>query len=109
MPEWVLVDIGLPGIDGFALAGLIRGHRNGKDARIYALTGYGRFEDRTLADASGFDGHFTKPVDPSVLLRSWIGRAAGTTLSGQHRNAALDPHRYGAALRIRSLYSGLGV
>ena len=69
VPEWIFVDIGLPGIDGFALAGLIRGHRNGKAARIYALTGYGRYEDRTLADASGFDGHFTKPVDPSVLLK----------------------------------------
>ena len=69
VPEWIFVDIGLPGMDGFALAGLIRGHRNGKAARIYALTGYGRYEDRTLADASGFDGHFTKPVDPSVLLK----------------------------------------
>ena len=84
VPELVFVDVGLPGIDGFALAGLIRGHRNGKDARIYALTGYGRFDDRTLARASGFDGHFTKPVDPNVLLRM-LDRAAprATTLSAQ--------------------------
>jgi len=67
-PEWVLMDIGLPGVDGFALAGLVRGHRNGKDAHIYAITGYGRSEDRTLALASGFDGHLTKPVDPNLLL-----------------------------------------
>ena len=62
------MDIGLPGVDGFALAGLVRGHRNGKDAHIYAITGYGRSEDRTLALASGFDGHLTKPVDPNLLL-----------------------------------------
>jgi PAS domain S-box-containing protein len=69
IPQWVFLDIGLPGLDGFALAGLIRAHRNGKAARIYAFTGYGRSEDRALALASGFDGHFTKPVDPNMILK----------------------------------------
>jgi signal transduction histidine kinase/CheY-like chemotaxis protein len=69
IPQWVFLDIGLPGLDGFALAGLIRAHRNGKAAQVYAITGYGRSEDRALALASGFDGHFTKPVDPTEILR----------------------------------------
>ena len=51
-------------------AGLVlEARRNGKAARIYAITRYGRSEDHALALASGFDGHFTKPVDPNVVLR----------------------------------------
>jgi two-component system CheB/CheR fusion protein len=67
-PTWVFADIGLPGIDGFALAGMIRAHDRGREARLYAISGYGREEDRRLALASGFDGHLTKPVDPKILL-----------------------------------------
>jgi PAS domain S-box-containing protein len=69
IPQWVFLDVGLPGLDGFALAGLIQAHRNGKAAHVYAITGYGRSEERALALASGFDGHFTKPVDPNVILK----------------------------------------
>jgi PAS domain S-box-containing protein len=67
-PEWIFTDIGLPGLDGYALAGMIRHHPNGKTPRLYAVTGYGRQEDRALALQAGFDGHLVKPVDPSVLL-----------------------------------------
>ncbi len=68
-PEWILMDIGLPGMDGYAVVGLMRQRERGKSARIYALTGYGNPEDRDMALRSGFDGHLTKPVDPQSLLR----------------------------------------
>jgi CheY-like chemotaxis protein len=68
-PEFVLMDIGLPGMDGYALAGLMRQRTSGKSVRMYALTGYGYPEDRAMALRSGFDGHLTKPVDPERLLR----------------------------------------
>jgi PAS domain S-box-containing protein len=67
-PEFVLMDIGLPGMDGYAVAGLMR-QRVGRAVRMYALTGYGYPEDRAMALRSGFDGHLTKPVDPEALLR----------------------------------------
>jgi PAS domain S-box-containing protein len=68
-PEFVLMDIGLPGMDGYSVAGLMRQKESGKAVRLYALTGYGYPEDRALAFRSGFDGHMTKPVDPDRLLR----------------------------------------
>jgi PAS domain S-box-containing protein len=68
-PEWILMDIGLPGMDGYAVAGLMRQREAGRAAHIYALTGYGNPEDRALALKSGFEGHLTKPVDPENLLR----------------------------------------
>jgi len=68
--DLVLLDIGLPRMDGFMVAHAIRerfalaGHR----PKLLALTGYGREEDRAAALKSGFDGHLAKPVDPRRLL-----------------------------------------
>jgi PAS domain S-box-containing protein len=66
--EWVLLDIGLPGMDGYLVAQTIRERYPERPLRLYAVSGYGRQEDRALALASGFDGHLTKPVDPAHLL-----------------------------------------
>jgi two-component system, OmpR family, response regulator len=66
--EWVLLDIGLPGMDGYLVAKAIRKRYRQQPPRLYALSGYGRQEDRALALDSGFDGHLTKPVDPAYLL-----------------------------------------
>jgi PAS domain S-box-containing protein len=70
--DWVLLDIGLPGMDGYLVAQTIRERYRERPLRLYAVSGYGRPEDRALALASGFDGHLTKPVDPAHLL-SLIG------------------------------------
>ena len=59
----ILVDIGLPAMDGYTLAGHIRALPNAKDLRLVALTGYGLDEDRQRALAAGFDHHLVKPVD----------------------------------------------
>jgi signal transduction histidine kinase/ActR/RegA family two-component response regulator len=67
----VLLDIGLPRMDGFMVAHAIRarfGHLPLRP-RVVALTGYARDEDRRAALGSGFDGHLTKPFEPAQLLR----------------------------------------
>jgi CheY-like chemotaxis protein len=65
--ELILLDIGLPGMDGYLVAQTIRERHRQQPLRLYALSGYGRQEDRALALASGFDAHLTKPVDPAHL------------------------------------------
>jgi CheY-like chemotaxis protein/nitrogen-specific signal transduction histidine kinase len=65
-PEIALVDIGLPGMDGYELARRIR-KRLGKAVRLIALTGYGDAEARRLAVDAGFDDYLVKPVDPDTL------------------------------------------
>lgn len=66
-PGIVLCDIGLPGMDGFAVAGRLRQSPATASALLIALTGYGQEEDRTRALESGFDLHLTKPIDPTSL------------------------------------------
>jgi CheY-like chemotaxis protein len=68
-PELGLLDIGLPGIDGYELASLIRARPGGKQMRLVALTGYGRDNDRAKALAASFDEHLVKPVAIDRLLQ----------------------------------------
>ena len=63
----MLVDIGLPGMDGYEVARRVRQHPQLAGAALVALTGYGREEDRARALDAGFDHHLVKPVDPDVL------------------------------------------
>jgi signal transduction histidine kinase len=72
-PDAALIDIGLPGIDGYEVARRIRADVPG--ARLVALTGYGQPEDRDRALAAGFDVHLVKPVDPEQLQRLLAARA----------------------------------
>lgn len=65
-PEVVLVDIGLPGLDGYEVARRVRAARGGR-VLLVALTGYGQPEDRRSALAAGFDVHLTKPVELATL------------------------------------------
>jgi signal transduction histidine kinase len=65
-PEIVLVDIGLPGLNGYEVAQRIRSAR-GPGVLLVALTGYGQPEDRRSALAAGFDVHLTKPVELETL------------------------------------------
>ena len=73
-PEVVLCDIGLPGMDGYAVARRLREDPETASSRLVALTGYGRDEDRQLAEEAGFDLHLVKPVAPDELrqhLQAW--------------------------------------
>ncbi|MDB4991587.1 MAG: histidine kinase [Myxococcaceae bacterium] len=67
-PKVLLVDIGLPGIDGYEVARQVRKIR-GQDVYLIAITGYGQPEDRRRALDAGFDVHMTKPLDVSAIER----------------------------------------
>ncbi|AKQ69851.1 Chemotaxis protein methyltransferase CheR [Myxococcus hansupus] len=67
-PELALVDIGLPGLDGYRVAETLR-HRVGNGIRLVAMTGYGGPEGRDQAMRAGFDRHLVKPVKPDELDR----------------------------------------
>jgi CheY-like chemotaxis protein len=71
----VLVDIGLPDIDGYAVARQIRAGAGRTAMLIVALTGYGASTDRQQALAAGFDAHLVKPVEPGALHRLLTGES----------------------------------
>jgi two-component system CheB/CheR fusion protein len=68
-PDFVLLDIGLPGLDGYHVIRELRGMPAVAAATIVATTGYGREEDRARCLAAGFDEHLTKPVDMARVRR----------------------------------------
>jgi signal transduction histidine kinase/ActR/RegA family two-component response regulator len=68
-PEVILLDIGLPDMDGYEVARRIRALPGGAAMTLVALTGYGQAEDRERALSSGFQAHLVKPVDLEVLGR----------------------------------------
>jgi CheY-like chemotaxis protein len=76
-PDVVLLDIGLPGMDGYEVAQKIRELPGLRDIRLVAVTGYGRSDDRRRARDAGFDDHLTKPVEFAVLDRTIAGVRAG--------------------------------
>jgi len=67
-PDFVLCDLGLPGLDGYGVAAALRGHPVTARARLIAVTAYGSDEARRRCREAGFERHFVKPVDPDVLL-----------------------------------------
>ena len=66
-PDVVLLALGLPGMDGYAVADLLRQQPWSKDVKIYAVTGRGQAEDRQRSLDSGFQEHIVKPVVPDKL------------------------------------------
>jgi PAS domain S-box-containing protein len=68
LPEVVLLDIGLPKLDGHEVCRRVREQPWGKDIRIIALTGWGQDDDRRKSEEAGFNGHLVKPVDYDELL-----------------------------------------
>jgi PAS domain S-box-containing protein len=68
-PDAVLLDIGMPRLDGYAACRRMREQPWGRDMIIVALTGWGQEEDRRRAADAGFNAHLVKPVDPAALLR----------------------------------------
>lgn len=72
MPDLVLLDLGMPGLDGFSTCRRIR-EAHGRGLRILAVTGWGQARDVADAAKAGFDGHIVKPVDPAKLAEGMAG------------------------------------
>ena len=69
-PHVIVLDIGLPGLDGYAVARQLRERGDTSHTLLIALTGYGQREDRDRALGAGFDYHFVKPTDPRLIQRA---------------------------------------
>lgn len=80
-PDVVLLDIGMPRLDGYEVARRIRSLQNGKDVLLIALTGWGQESDRERAKASGFDEHLTKPVDVAFICALIASHASAQKVS----------------------------
>jgi CheY-like chemotaxis protein len=68
-PEAILLDIGLPGLNGYEVCRRIREQPWGANVLMVAVTGWGQDEDRQRSRDAGFDMHMVKPVDPEAILR----------------------------------------
>jgi CheY-like chemotaxis protein len=86
-PAAILLDIGLPDIDGYRVCRNIREQPYGQSVRIVAVTGWGTTEDRERSSAAGFDAHLVKPVSPQTLRQ---------TLSELLASSSSEPAQYSA-------------
>ncbi len=77
-PNVILLDIGMPNMNGYEACRLIRAQDWGRGIRIVALTGWGQSEDRERSRAAGFDHHLVKPVDPDALMKYVAEQTAKT-------------------------------
>jgi len=68
-PDVVLLDIGMPKLNGYDACRRIRGTASGRHIALFALTGFGQQQDRIRSEDAGFDGHFVKPIDLEALRR----------------------------------------
>jgi CheY-like chemotaxis protein len=75
-PAAVLLDLGMPGMDGYEVAARLRGLPGLRQALLVALSGYGREGDVRLCREAGIDLHLLKPYDPEELRRVLQGRLA---------------------------------
>jgi CheY-like chemotaxis protein len=85
LPDVALIDIGLPDVDGFEVARILRAQPENRDVRLIALTGYAAERDRALG--AGFDDFLVKPVNPealfSTLERVCVGPHPRGTIEGK--------------------------
>lgn len=80
-PQLVVMDLGMPDMDGYEAARQIRQRAHGRDVLMIALTGWGQGEARARTEQAGFDHHLTKPVDfdaIAALLRAHLAQRSGT-------------------------------
>lgn len=81
-PDLILLDIGLPGLNGYEVAERLRQLPDFRDVVLVAVTGWGQEEDRRRSKEAGFDHHLTKPADPAVIeqfLKSLSGHGLRST------------------------------
>jgi CheY-like chemotaxis protein len=73
-PDVVLLDLGLPGMNGFETARALRAMPEVRDALLVAVSGYAQDEDRRRSEREGFDDHLKKPVDPEQIIEVIRGK-----------------------------------
>lgn len=78
LPQVAILDIGLPGLDGYELATSIRSRLMGNPCRLIALSGYGQRSDKTKSKIAGFELHLVKPVQHKELFQ-WIANKLGSS------------------------------
>ncbi|MBV8030625.1 MAG: response regulator, partial [Betaproteobacteria bacterium] len=83
-PQVILLDIGMPGLDGYGAAREIRRDPGARAIKIVALTGWGQDEDRRRVREAGFDAHIVKPAELDVLRRvlSEVNQQPSTEIGG---------------------------
>jgi len=81
-PDVVILDIGMPGLNGYETARLIRAQPWGSHVKLIAVTGWGRPDDKRRAEQAGFDHHLVKPVELDSLARALAGKADLVTADG---------------------------
>ncbi|MHB1561724.1 MAG: hybrid sensor histidine kinase/response regulator [Isosphaeraceae bacterium] len=88
-PDVVLLDIGLPGMDGYQVARSLRTHADWPELTLVAMTGYGRDEDRRRSREAGFNEHLAKPLDLDALehLLARLGEPRGGAPSARPRSS----------------------
>ncbi len=74
-PETIILDLGLPGLDGYQVAEQLRADNNFRQTRLIALSGYGQADDRRRSNEVGFDQHLVKPVDYRDLSAAIAGNS----------------------------------
>jgi CheY-like chemotaxis protein len=85
-PHVAVLDIGLPGMNGYEVARSLRQKGLEKNALLIALTGYGQKEDRARSDDAGFHHHFVKPADPrdvQAAIVAWNGTSESSAAAGR--------------------------
>lgn len=78
-PSAILLDLGLPDIDGLEVARRVRDRFGPQVPLIIAISGHGNASDRSATDSGGFDDHLVKPVDPQVILELLGKRLGGAS------------------------------
>lgn len=96
-PDVVILDLGMPRLDGYGACRALRETTWGRGIRILALSGWGQAADMERAAEAGFDGHMVKPVAPDVLVRTIEQAVAHAGQSGHRQGlgdkGALNPTR----------------
>jgi PAS domain S-box-containing protein len=85
-PDIVLLDIGLPGMNGYEVARAMRAMPALEGVCLIALTGYGKSEDQQRTKAAGFDDHLVKPVEPATLSQALLRASSQASLRGSTKH-----------------------
>lgn len=95
-PDVILMDLGMPRMNGYDAAREIRARMPTRNVRLIAVTGWGQAEDRQRTEAAGFDGHLVKPIDLAALSR--VLAASGQPESPQAPPVFVSPWPQAPAL-----------